>query len=210
MSGGKGDVAVSKTALDRIAKGIDKAHSELKDLNVGQQAVTGRGFSQLSLTGVQLGHSGLAEQFETFCERWGWGVRDLMQRANVLTGALGLSAGALHEQDQYVKGTIKIATNAFNGNPHLSEEDVKAKSWDEIKSQKPQDGADWSDESFSQAHSEVKQNWKDTAYDAQEAQLDDMERWGLIDPDMREATEQKMREELAPTEAAVERAKEDS
>ncbi|MGW7363712.1 hypothetical protein ACWGI8_09850 [Streptomyces sp. NPDC054841] len=208
MSGDHADLAAPAGALQQIAKGINLAHSELKDLTVGQQAITGRGFSDLSLTGVQLGHAGLAEQFTTFCERWGWGVRGLMQRGNVLTAALGLSAGAFHEQEQYIKDTFKIAVNGVNGNPHLSEDEVKARSWDEISSQTPFDGADWSGESFSEAHGEVKQTWKDTAYDAMYSQMDSMENYGVMDPAMREATENKIREVLEPSEEAVKRTEE--
>ncbi|MFF5975123.1 hypothetical protein ACFY7C_26815 [Streptomyces sp. NPDC012769] len=171
MSGNDPDLQASDDALAKIAKGIDKAHAELKDLSTGQSAVTGRGFSKLSLTGVQLGHQGLAEQLQTFCERWGWGVRDLMQKANAFTAALGLSAGAFGEQERYVKDTFKIVMNAGNGNPHLSEDEVKGKSWDELERQSPFDGADWSPESFSQAQGEVEQTWRDTAYDVRDGAL---------------------------------------
>jgi hypothetical protein len=208
VSGDNADLAAPEGALEQIAKGINLAHSELKDLTIGQQAITGRGFSDLALTGVQLGHGGLAAQFETFCERWGWGVRELMQRGNILTAALGLSAGAFHEQEQYIKDTFKIAVNGVNGNPHLSEDEVKAKSWDEISSQTPYDGADWSWDSISEAHGEVKQTWKDTAYDAMYSQMDSMENYGVMDPAMREATENKIREVLEPSEEAVKRAEE--
>ncbi|MER7517087.1 hypothetical protein [Streptomyces sp. NPDC126499] len=168
MSGNDPDLQASDDALAQIVKGIDKAHGELKDLSLGQSAVTGRGFSKLALTGVQLGHRGLAEQLQTFCERWGWGVRGLMQKATGFTAALGLSAGAFGEQERYVKDTFKIVVNAGNGNPHLSEDEVKQKSWDELQRQSPYDGADWSPESFSQAQGNVERTWRDTAADVQD------------------------------------------
>ncbi|MFJ8668035.1 hypothetical protein [Streptomyces sp. NPDC093600] len=165
MSGNDPDLAAPEGALELIAQGIDKAHGELKDLTVGQAAITGRGFSELALSGVQLGHQGLAEQFETFCSRWGWGVRDLMRRANQLTAGLGVSAGAFHEQERYVKDTFKIVVNAGNGNPHLSEDEVTRKSWDEINRQSVYDGADWSGDSFVRAHEDVERIGRDTARD---------------------------------------------
>ncbi|MET9952240.1 hypothetical protein ABZ135_11920 [Streptomyces sp. NPDC006339] len=195
MSGDDPDLQASDDALAQIAKGIDKAHGELKGLSIGQVAVTGRGFSRLALSGVQLGHQGLAEQLQTFCERWGWGVRDLMQKANGFTAALGLSAGAFGEQERYVEDTFKIVMNAGNGNPHLSEDEVKKKSWDELERQSPFDGADWSPESFSQAQGNVEQTWRDTAYDVRD---------GILGP----RVEARMREQPAPAEEADGRAQE--
>lgn len=154
MSGEQPDLAVPPEALAVIAAGIDMAHAELKELGMIGEATTGRGFSDLALSGLELGHAGLTAQFETFCERWEWGVRALMQRGNGFASAIGLSAGAIHEQEQYVKDTFKIAVNSVNGNPHLSEEEVKAKRWAEISTQTPYDNADWSPESFSEVHGE--------------------------------------------------------
>ncbi|QGZ49787.1 hypothetical protein GPZ77_16680 [Streptomyces sp. QHH-9511] len=208
MSGNEPHLAAPEGALAQIASGIDKAHGELKDLTIGQQAITGRGFSELSLSGAQLGHRGLAEQFGTFCDRWGWGVRDLMQKANLFTAALGVSAGAFGEQERYVKDTLKITTNAVNGNPHLSEDQVKQKSWDEIRSQRPTDGADWRPESFREAHGEVEQTWRDTAYDVEDGLLDSMRDSGVVDPALREAMDEELREKLDPSEEAVRRAQE--
>ncbi|MFF0434939.1 hypothetical protein ACFYU9_22210 [Streptomyces sp. NPDC004327] len=208
MSGADPDLEAGDGALRRIAEGIDKAHQELKDLSVGQQAVSGRGFSKLSLTGVQLGHQGLAEEFGTFCDRWGWGVRDLMQKAGVFTTALGLTAGAIGEQEEYVKGTFKIVTNGVNGNPHLSEDEVGQKSWAEIRDQSPYDGADWSEGSFRDAQSRVEQAWRDTTYDVGDGVFDTVRNAGLLDPAAREAIDARMREQLEPTEETVRRAQE--
>ncbi|WP_149179844.1 hypothetical protein [Streptomyces sp. TRM49041] len=201
------NLTLPPSALKSLTDGINKAHSELKDLGMIGEATAGRGFSELALSGMELGHDGLAGQFKTFCERWEWGVRTLMQRGNVLAGALGLAAGGIHEQDQYVKDTIKIATNAVNGNPHLSEEEVTAKSWAEIRSQTPTDGADWSKQSFSEAHAEVKQVWEDTSYDISHQLLDSMERSGMYTTEERAVLDEVMRRQLDPTDAAVQRAK---
>ncbi|MFG2988648.1 hypothetical protein ACGFZK_04965 [Streptomyces sp. NPDC048257] len=207
MSGSDSDLDVPPEALKLIASGIDKAHGELKDLGMIGEASTGRGFSDLSLSGMQLGHEGLASGFKTFCERWEWGVRALMMRGNGFAKAVGLSAGAISEQEQYIKDTFKIAVNGMNGNPHLTEEEVKAKDWDEIRDQHAWDGADWSAESFSEAHKEVKQTWRDTGYDVEDGLLDAMQNQGVLGAKERELMDEKLRETLEPTQGAVDRAK---
>ncbi|MFC9649223.1 MULTISPECIES: hypothetical protein [unclassified Streptomyces] len=206
MSGEQSDLAVPPEALALIARGIDKAHAELKDLGMIGEASMGRGFSDLALSGVELGHDGLAAEFTTFCERWEWGVRALMGRGNGFARGVGLSAGAFHEQDQYVKDTIKIVANGSNGNPHLSEDEVRGMTWDEIRLQSPTDGADWNRESFSQAHGEVKQLWRDTAYDVEDGALDSLGNSGLLAPEVREVLDEEMRETLDPSDEAIQRA----
>ncbi|MEV7870222.1 hypothetical protein AB0P17_29945 [Streptomyces sp. NPDC088124] len=209
MSGGDApDLDAPDEALALIAQGIDKAHGELKDLGAIGEATAGRGFAELALTGLELGHEGLAAQFDTFCERWEWGVRALMWRGNNFASGVGLSAGAFHEQEQYVKGTFKIAVNAVNGNPHLSEEEVQGKSWDEIRSQSAYDGADYSAESFEQAHGEVKQTWGDTLYVAERGALKDLQEKGLVSPELNEPMEERFRDTFSPSEAALQQAEE--
>ncbi|MEV5202987.1 hypothetical protein [Streptomyces sp. NPDC053720] len=207
MSGGQQpDLEVPPDALALIAQGIDKAHGELKDLGLIGEAATGRGFSDLALSGLELGHEGLAAEFETFCERWEWGVRGLMAWGNRFAAGVGLSAGSFHEQDQYIKDTFKIAVNAVNGNPHLSEDEVKEKSWDEIRSQSPYDGADGSQESFDRAQEEVRQTWQDTGYDVQDGMLDSMRNSGVISPEVREAADEESRRMFDPSDKALRQA----
>ncbi|MFF8291520.1 hypothetical protein ACF068_20135 [Streptomyces sp. NPDC016309] len=206
MTGTDPDLAASRAALALIAAGIDKAHEELKDLGMIGRATAGRGFSELALSGLEMGHAGLAAGFGTFCERWEWGVRDLMQRGNAFASGLGLSAGAFHEQELYVKDTLKIAVNGLNGNPHLTEDEVKAKDWDEIRSQRATDNPDYSPESMAAAHENVKQTWQDTGYDVEDAVLDSLENNGALDPTVREALDERMRETYEPSEEAVKRA----
>ncbi|MEU7021307.1 hypothetical protein ABZ990_11715 [Streptomyces sp. NPDC046203] len=207
MSGPDPDLQASDNALKMIAQGLDRAHGELKDLMPGQTAVTGRGFSQLSLTGIQVGHQGLAHQFETFCERWGWGVRDLMQRANTLAAAIGLTGGAVHEQEQYVKDTLKIVGNGINGNPHLSEDEAKKRSWDELLQPSFSD-PDWSSRSLLAAKEHVDQTWQDTGYDLGESSLDQFTATGMIDPKTREEMDAKLRDKLNPSQGAIQQAQE--
>ncbi|MEV2203110.1 hypothetical protein [Streptomyces fradiae] len=189
-----------------LAEGIDKAHGELKELGSIGDAVAGAGFSELSLSAVELGHGGLAAQFGTFCERWDWGVRALMRRGNEFAQAVGLAAGALYEQDQYVKGTMKVVVNGLNGNPHLTEEEVQARSWRDIATQTPVDGADWSSESFRDAHREVTRTWDDVNYDVQHQLADAMEGAGVLDGEERELLDRVHRGMYQPSDEAVQRA----
>ncbi|MFE2011703.1 hypothetical protein [Streptomyces sp. NPDC059491] len=206
MSGNEPDLAAPAAALTEIAKGIDLAHAELKDLGMTGQAATGRGFSGLALSGMELGHGGLTAEFETFCDRWEWGVRALAMRGNGFAQGVGLSAGSFAEQEQYIKDSIKIGVNSLNGNPHLSEDEVKGMRWDDVRDQHMWDNADWSGDSFSEAHDEVKQTWKNTGYDVMDAQLDSMEQSGLIDPAMRDRMDEELKDDLDPDEATVEQA----
>ncbi|MFC8789452.1 hypothetical protein [Streptomyces cinereoruber] len=206
MGGNEPELAASAEALAAIAKGIDLAHAELKELGMTGQASAGRGFSELALSGLELGHDGLTSEFDTFCNRWEWGVRALTLRGNGFAQGVGLSAGAFAEQEQYVKDSIKIGVNSLNGNPHLSEDDVKKMSWETVRDQHTWDGADWSPESFSDAHQEVKQTWRNTAYDVEDSLLDSMERSGALDPKLRDAMDEELKETLAPDKATIEQA----
>ncbi|MGW3325201.1 hypothetical protein [Streptomyces virginiae] len=206
MSGNDADLEAPTWALVEIARGINKAHAELKELGTIGEASVGRGFSGLALTGVELGHDALTAEFETFCNRWGWGVRALTLRGNSFAQGVGLSAGSFAEQDQYIKDSFKIGVNSLNGNPHLSEDEVKEMDWSTVRDQHMWDSADWSRESFSEAHGEVKQTWKDTGYDVMDAQLDSMERSGLIDPAVRDRMDEQLKEDLDPSRETIEQA----
>ncbi|MER6612809.1 hypothetical protein [Streptomyces xantholiticus] len=208
MSGKDPDLQAPPVALLAIAMGIDLAHAELKELGMIGEATTGRGFSDLALSGLELGHAGLTEEFTTFCERWEWGVRALTLKGNIFAQGVGLSAGSYAEQEQYVKDSIKIGVNSINGNPHLTEDQVKEMRWDQIKNQTIFDNPDWSKESMVEAHQEVKQTWKNTGYDVMDAQMDSMERSGLLDPKLRERMDAEYRELFDPDEATVTQAEE--
>lgn len=203
MSGDGSDLQASSSALADIAKGINLAHAELKELGMIGEASVGRGFSDLALSGLELGYGGLTSAFETFCNRWEWGVRALTLKGNAFAQGVGLSAGSFAEQEQYVKDSFKIGVNSLNGNPHLSEDEVKAMRWDKISTQSAFDNPDWSAESFSEAQKEVNQTWKNTGYDVMDAQFDAMERSGLLDPKLRDAVDAHARETFDPSEETI-------
>ncbi|MEU6987676.1 hypothetical protein ABZ946_30340 [Streptomyces sp. NPDC046324] len=206
MSGNEPDLAAPAAALAEIVKGINLAHAELKDLGMIGEASVGRGFSDLTLSGLELGHGGLTSEFETFCNRWEWGVRALTLRGNGFAQGVGLSAGSFAEQEQYVKDSFKIGVNSLNGNPHLSEDEVKRMRWDTIRDQHMWDNADYSAESWSEAHGEVKQTWKNTAYDVEDSMLDSMERSGVLDPKLRDGMDEELKDMLDPDQATIDQA----
>ncbi|WP_326688582.1 MULTISPECIES: hypothetical protein [unclassified Streptomyces] len=163
MGGGKeGDVRWNKESLDLIEKGLKGAIDELKESGGSStSSLQGAGFEELALSGMEAGHSGLAGDFEDFCEKWEWGVRALVQNANALAKKLGLSAGMSYEEDQYAAGTVKVALNSalLSGNPHASEEEIAKQSYGDIVMP---DAPDWSKESWDKAGDDISQDWKDT------------------------------------------------
>ncbi|MFF9178814.1 hypothetical protein [Streptomyces sp. NPDC014793] len=173
MSGGKGGKDIKAAGLDQIAKGITLTLAELKELGIDSLAGVGRGFSNLELSGIQLGHEDLTDRFKTFCERWEWGVRGLVAEGNEFAQDVGLSAGTLHETDQYIGGAMKIAYNAGVGNPYASEDDVTKMSWDELRRSSVDAVADpdYSGKSFDEAWQKSKQSFKDAGRDAMTGSL---------------------------------------
>ncbi|MFF3734298.1 hypothetical protein ACFYXM_29355 [Streptomyces sp. NPDC002476] len=193
MSEDGADLHVPPDALAAIAKGIDLAHSELKDLGMVGEASTGRGFSDLGLSGLELGHGGLASEFRTFCDRWEWGVRALTRKGNDFALGVGLSAGAFAEQEQYVKDSFKIGVNSLNGNPHLSEDEVKNMSWDTISRQSAYDDPDFSRESALKAYGDMEQTWRDTGRDLGIGPPDPAEDSGVMDSEVLDRAAERLR-----------------
>ncbi|MFE6848029.1 hypothetical protein [Streptomyces sp. NPDC057686] len=124
-------------------------------------AAQGAGFSDLAMTGMEAGHAGLATVFEDFCECWEWGVRSLVQDASTLAHSLGIAAGTVWEEDQYMQGAFKVAVNSAYGNPHATEDEIEKKGWGDLfrwDVYKP----DYSVESFEKSGKDIKQTWSDT------------------------------------------------
>lgn len=124
-------------AFEQITKGVKAATAELKELGFDIEAQTGRGFDELALDSVECGDDSVASALESFCDRWGWGVRTMMQDANEFSRRLGLSAGIYFEEEQYLSSTLKQTVNAAMGDPSMSAEEVKGKTWDQIGSDNP-------------------------------------------------------------------------
>lgn len=162
MSGDGADLHLDKASVAKFTKGVGTTIDELGDLGGATGSVMGKGFSELSMTGMEAGHHGLSVDFEDFCERWEWGVRALVRDASQLANRLGLAAGTQWEHDQYIAGTLKVGANSLmGGNPHASEEEIAQQSWGDIFTPDYLD-PDYSAESFQQAGDEMAQTWKDT------------------------------------------------
>ncbi|MFB7667266.1 hypothetical protein ACFC1R_25540 [Kitasatospora sp. NPDC056138] len=163
--------SVDPNALTKAADGINNAIGELKTLGIDESAEVGRGFSNIDLSGVQVGHGGLHDSFSKFAERWAWGVRSLVQDGNEIAERLGLSAGLYHDQEQYVSGAMKDAVNAAMGNPDLTQEQVEKQSWSKTLSDNPYTqvrDADFSAESAAAATKHMKRTWQGEARDVVE------------------------------------------
>lgn len=162
------DYGVDPQALKLAEKGINEAIDEMQSIGVAGLAESGRGFSELALSGMEAGNGGLQTVFEEFCERWAWGVRSLVQEGSAIAGKLGLAAGFYHEQEQYVNGLLKTTVSAAMGNPHLTEEQVEGKSWGEVWADNPYTqvtNPDFSAESAAKSGENIKNAWKDVAED---------------------------------------------
>lgn len=160
MSGDGGDgLNVSKETLAQITTGLQEAINELKQSgSTGQTAQMGSGIEELSLTNMQAGHAGLADDFNDFCENWEWGVRALMADANAIAERLGLAVGLQYEQDKYWEETFKGALHSANplSNPGATEEEINGKGWTALASP---ESPDYSEESTAKAREEISGLW---------------------------------------------------
>src|ERR1700759_2718374 len=108
-----GGFSVDRAALNETARGINESIAALNGLGLDETAEVGRGFSGLSLSGLQAGDGDLAAAFGGFCDRWSWGVRSLVQDGNQFAGRLGLTAGIYADTEQYLTGVAKNRTVAL-------------------------------------------------------------------------------------------------
>ncbi|MFF6809664.1 hypothetical protein ACFZAG_07230 [Streptomyces sp. NPDC012403] len=162
MGGDGVDLSFDRASVAKFTKGVGATIDGLGELGGATGSVMGKGFSQLSMTGMEAGHHGLSVDFEDFCERWEWGVRALVHDASQIANRLGLAAGTQWEHDQYVEGALKVGVNSLaGGNPHASEEEITRQGWGEVFTPDALD-PDWSAESWDRAGQEMEQTWKDT------------------------------------------------
>ncbi|MGW1163985.1 hypothetical protein [Streptomyces sp. NPDC001153] len=147
--------------LGLIAKGLTDALAELKDIGMIGEAGAGRGFNEIALSGMELGHEGLTGEFQSFCDRWEWGVRALIIEGNNFAHDTGLAAGIYYETDQYVSGALKVGANSLVGDPHASEADVEKMSWGQWADSTADayTHPDYSEKSFDKAWDTSKQAW---------------------------------------------------
>jgi hypothetical protein len=121
--------AVDRSALAETAKGINGVTSALEPLGIEETAGVGRGFSVLALSGLQAGDGDLASAFGSFCDRWSWGVRSLVQDGNQFAQRLGLAAGVYNMVEEQLTGAAKNVVDALVGDPHMTDQQAASASW---------------------------------------------------------------------------------
>ncbi|MFJ2834583.1 hypothetical protein ACIO52_04405 [Nocardia sp. NPDC087230] len=155
------DLNVDPALLNQAAAGITSIISELSELGVGETGAVGRGFSQLTMSAMEAGKANVQATFETFTERWSWGIRALVQSGNAIAEVLDLSAGRYYLMDQQASNTLKEMFTHLAGNPHLTDEEIDKKSWDQVLSENTWNLAadpNYSGASFSEAFSHMGDN----------------------------------------------------
>lgn len=158
-----GGVETTPEALAQAAKGINQVVGELSGMGIAGTGDVGRGFSELDLTGMQLGNAGLKGALDNFCSRWSWGVRTLVQDANVIAQQLGLAAGAYHDVDQQVMGGLKQLGGSVVADPHLTGDQIQKESWSQMAQQAAT--PDYSGKSFQNAEGDMAKTWTNEAKD---------------------------------------------
>ncbi|MER5492484.1 hypothetical protein [Streptomyces sp. NPDC002490] len=162
MAGEGADLRFDKASVAKFTQGVGATIDGLGELGGATGSKMGKGFSELSMTGMEVGHHGLSADFEDFCERWEWGVRALVADASALANRLGLAAGTQWEHDSYVEGALKVGVNSvMGGSPYASEEDIARQDWGEVFTPDALE-PEWSGESWERAGQEMGQTWQDT------------------------------------------------
>lgn len=159
---------VNPDALKETGKGINDAINELKSIGIAESGEIGRGFSNISLSGMQVGHEGLQQAFDDFCERWSWGVRTLVQDGNEIAQRLHLAAGEYHDLEQYGAGVFKDLAGDLVADPHKTDEQFEKGSWGDIGHDANPLNADYSAASFKKLGTDASKTWRTEARDLSE------------------------------------------
>ncbi|MGW3542642.1 type VII secretion target [Nocardia niigatensis] len=114
------ELKVEPAVLTQAANGINSIIGQLSDLGIKETGAMGRGFALLALSPLQAGKASVQSTFETFCNRWSWGVRSLVQSANSLAQSVGLAAGRYQMMDEQAKNALKEVYSHLFSNPHLT------------------------------------------------------------------------------------------
>jgi len=157
--------SVDRAALNETARGINDSIAALKGLGLDETAEVGRGFSGLSLSGLQAGDGDLAAAFGGFCDRWSWGVRSLVQDGDQFAERLGLTAGIYADTEQYLTGVAKNVTVAVAGDPHLSDGQAGQASWSRDAAGATGAATPGSGTSWAQTGQQARQQWEQVRRD---------------------------------------------
>jgi len=152
--------SVDRAALSDTAQGINNTIGALKGLGFDETAEVGRGFSGLSLAGLQAGDAGLAQAVGSFCDRWSWGVRTLVQDGNQFAARLGISAGVYYDTEKYLVGVAKNVTDALAGDPHMTDAQAEQASWRQDAAVVTGAQTQGGNMTWAQAGSAAAQQWK--------------------------------------------------
>lgn len=155
MTGGGYDV--DPAALTLAASGINGVITELRDLGIVGTGDLGRGFSNMGLSGMDVGHAGLTSATDTFLSRWAWGVRTLVQDGNEIGLRLDLNAGAYALMEDYAVDSLQTMSLNLVGDPTASGEDMD---WGDVGDNITQ--TDYSPESMQEAHDRMGETWGQT------------------------------------------------
>lgn len=157
------ELKVSPEVLIQAAQGITGIITELSEIGVKETASSGRGFSLLSMSPLEAGKEVVQKGFEEFTDRWSWGVRYLVQSGNAIAEAVGLAAGRYYMMEQQSSDTLKQVYTHLLGNPHLSSDQIKDRTWGETVADNPINmvlNPDYSAKSFEDAAAQASKNWQ--------------------------------------------------
>lgn len=93
------DYAVSRSALDETAAGIEAVLGTLRALGPLGTAEEGRGVVRLAPMPGDVGHAALNTAFVAFCDRWEWGVRAAVRAGEEMADGLRASGASYGQAD---------------------------------------------------------------------------------------------------------------
>ncbi|SUA31691.1 Uncharacterised protein [Mycolicibacterium fortuitum] len=172
--GGVKVLGVDPATLKKAADGINGVISGISGGAFGSyQGQLGRGFEELSITGLEASHPDAKSGFDNFTHRWEWGTRALIVAANDIGEALDLGAGRYELQEKYYNDAAKDMVNDLAGDPSLQKESVKDEhgnivvrgtddmGWGEMVDYNVNrlTHPDWSAESFEAVQPQIQENW---------------------------------------------------
>ncbi|WP_306359084.1 hypothetical protein [Nocardia sp. CC227C] len=154
---------VDPAALEQTAKGINGMIDALAEVGIKETASSGRGLALLTLSALEAGKQSVQSEFESYTERWSWGVRALVQAGNQIAQALGLSAGRYQAMEDKASTMFKVLWTSMAGNPHLTQDQIAARDWGETLADNSFNhirNPDYSRESFDRAALAAQMNWE--------------------------------------------------
>ena len=153
---------VSPAALKEAAEGIRAAIGELKSIGNAELADSGRGITTMEMSDGTAGHAGVAKAFADFCERWEWGVRDLIQTGGKIADDLEGTGTIYDKAEQFAADAFKRIAFDTVGDPHADSAQSANMSWQQIGDQLT---PDVSAASWRKTGDDAAQTWQRTGED---------------------------------------------